>query len=261
MWFYAVNYQQLGPIPENELRRLYLFRSIPANTLVWKQGMVDWVEITQVPELVHANSTFEESTVPLSELANLPSAERLQTLWKRFIWTLGLTFLALFFWFQYFFSYIDLEQIQLARGTFDFSTLPSNVLLMLSSLTFLSLGMLVICTVFHCMFLYNLWKIIPPSLAPTTPGKAVGFLFIPFFNLYWVFIAYYQLAKKMNMVSGQRGLPPMLSPEFALITCILYIIPQLNSIGAILLVILLYQMKNSAIQIVRSYEEQQTYYR
>ena len=34
----------------------------------------------------------------------------------------------------------------------------------------------------------------------TTPGKAVGFLFIPFFNLYWVFTTYVGLAKDWNRV-------------------------------------------------------------
>jgi hypothetical protein len=38
--------------------------------------------------------------------------------------------------------------------------------------------------------LYRAWKCLQPGgLARTTPGKAIGFLFIPFFNLYWIFQA------------------------------------------------------------------------
>jgi hypothetical protein len=32
----------------------------------------------------------------------------------------------------------------------------------------------------------------------STPGKAIGFCFIPFFNLYWIFIAFSQWAKDYN---------------------------------------------------------------
>jgi len=37
-------------------------------------------------------------------------------------------------------------------------------------------------TVFMYILLYQCWKLIPPDIARTTPGKAIGFCFIPFFN-------------------------------------------------------------------------------
>ena len=42
----------------------------------------------------------------------------------------------------------------------------------------------------HFVFIYYFWKSIPKRFARTTPGKAMGFLFIPFFNLYWYFVAF-----------------------------------------------------------------------
>ncbi|MBQ9088720.1 MAG: hypothetical protein IJY46_08075 [Lentisphaeria bacterium] len=50
--------------------------------------------------------------------------------------------------------------------------------------------------VFAFILLYKFWKFIPyqESYYVTTPGKAVGFCFIPFFNLYWIFVAYRKLA-------------------------------------------------------------------
>lgn len=39
------------------------------------------------------------------------------------------------------------------------------------------------------VFLYRAWILLQPGGASTTPGKAVGFLFIPLFSLYWIFIA------------------------------------------------------------------------
>lgn len=38
-----------------------------------------------------------------------------------------------------------------------------------------------------CVFLYKMWSAIDDQMARTTPGKAIGLLFVPLFNLYWVF--------------------------------------------------------------------------
>ena len=54
--------------------------------------------------------------------------------------------------------------------------------------------------------LHKLWSLIPADEAKTTPGKAVGFLFIPFFNLYWNFIAIYDLAQALDSLSTRRGI-------------------------------------------------------
>ena len=48
------------------------------------------------------------------------------------------------------------------------------------------------------LFVYRMWTLIEGQGARTTPGKAVGFLFIPFFNLYWVFQAFWGFAKDYN---------------------------------------------------------------
>jgi hypothetical protein len=50
--------------------------------------------------------------------------------------------------------------------------------------------------VFNCLILHRGWKAVQDGKAQTTPGKAVGFLFIPFFNLYWGFVAWYGLMQE-----------------------------------------------------------------
>ncbi len=52
--------------------------------------------------------------------------------------------------------------------------------------------------VFIWMFLFSFWKSIPDNIARVSPGYAVGFLFIPFFQLYWIFIAFIGGANDMN---------------------------------------------------------------
>jgi hypothetical protein len=39
------------------------------------------------------------------------------------------------------------------------------------------------------IWLYQTWDTIPVEYRNATPGQAVGFLFIPFFNFYWIFRA------------------------------------------------------------------------
>ncbi|MDP0490150.1 MAG: DUF4339 domain-containing protein [Verrucomicrobiota bacterium JB023] len=52
--------------------------------------------------------------------------------------------------------------------------------------------------IYSLMLLHRAWRIVQPAGASTTPGKAVGFLFIPLFNLFWYFIAYAGLAENWN---------------------------------------------------------------
>ncbi|MBM3323584.1 hypothetical protein FJY69_08935 [candidate division WOR-3 bacterium] len=48
------------------------------------------------------------------------------------------------------------------------------------------------------VFLHKQWSCIQDGYARTSPGTAVGYMFIPFFNFYWVFQAYYGFAVDFN---------------------------------------------------------------
>jgi hypothetical protein len=53
---------------------------------------------------------------------------------------------------------------------------------------------------------YKMWAAIQDGHARATPGKAIGFLFIPFFNLYWAFQAIWGWAKDYNAYTARHGL-------------------------------------------------------
>lgn len=57
-----------------------------------------------------------------------------------------------------------------------------------------------LCLIFTLVYLYRAWKYIQdlPNVS-TTPGKAVGLLFLPFFNLYWIFRAFHGWATDYNL--------------------------------------------------------------
>ncbi len=51
IWFYLERTDQQGPVPISMLRRLWDERVIGPKTFVWKDGMVDWREVRDIPDL------------------------------------------------------------------------------------------------------------------------------------------------------------------------------------------------------------------
>jgi len=50
-WYYALNNEQKGPINESELKENLAAHKLPADSLVWKDGMDNWTPANQVPAL------------------------------------------------------------------------------------------------------------------------------------------------------------------------------------------------------------------
>jgi hypothetical protein len=48
MWYYSQNNQQMGPVPEDQLKSMLRGSSLPATTLVWKEGMSDWKPASEI---------------------------------------------------------------------------------------------------------------------------------------------------------------------------------------------------------------------
>ena len=53
-WYYGVDEQQLGPVSEQDLRAKITSGEIDPDALVWKEGMDDWLQVRQVPEMLSA---------------------------------------------------------------------------------------------------------------------------------------------------------------------------------------------------------------
>ncbi len=61
-----------------------------------------------------------------------------------------------------------------------------------------------------CFFWHAAWRTIQDGNARTTPGKAIGLMFIPLFNLYWAFVLIAGFAKDYNAFCRRHGIgnPP-----------------------------------------------------
>lgn len=51
MYYYAANGQQLGPVSFDKLKELFANRTINRDSLVWKQGLMDWKALKEIEEL------------------------------------------------------------------------------------------------------------------------------------------------------------------------------------------------------------------
>ncbi len=68
-WYYAANNEQKGPVNESELKADLAANKIPADTLVWKDGMDNWTPANQLPAF-----SFRPAPAPAAVQPPTPSA-------------------------------------------------------------------------------------------------------------------------------------------------------------------------------------------
>ncbi|MGD0010774.1 MAG: hypothetical protein ABSE93_19795 [Terriglobia bacterium] len=108
-------------------------------------------------------------------------------------------------------------------------------------------GLLLIClscipmlygAIFMVVLWCKSWAAIQDGHARTTPGKAIGFLFIPLFDFYWVFQAVWGLSKDFNAYLQRNSIPASRLPEGLFLTyCILCFTTWIPILGLVLLVV------------------------
>jgi hypothetical protein len=96
----------------------------------------------------------------------------------------------------------------------------------------ISLVPIIFAIVVGMTLLYKMWAAIEGIGARTMPGKAVGFLFIPFFNFYWLFQAYWGWAQDYNKTVRERQINAPIVPEgLGLIIAIFHILGCIPYLG------------------------------
>ena len=117
----------------------------------------------------------------------------------------------------------------------------------------------ILYVIFTMLWHYHNWELVPEDFRSTTPGKAVGFLFIPFYNFYWIFISFIGLWKGLNekgkKQSGDswkdlpRGIP------IAMCILILCSFIPFVSMGTTVIALLYIVLTNNKIQLLYKQEE------
>ncbi len=107
---------------------------------------------------------------------------------------------------------------------------PDVILLSKLAITVALVAIVIPTMILHC----RCWKAVPEKIARTSPGMAVGLLFVPFFNFYWVYVSYMGLAEDSAKALGRppnaRGLGITLGIFFNTSMLILLPIPLINSL-------------------------------
>ncbi len=109
----------------------------------------------------------------------------------------------------------------------QFQTFPTPVVILLHFVTF---------GIFTHIWL-NLMHGKMPQLRHDDPsaGKGIGFLFIPFYNLYWVFFTYHRLCERITEQRRLAGLPGGPPTGLAVAMCVVLIIPYVGLISLVTL--------------------------
>jgi hypothetical protein len=88
--------------------------------------------------------------------------------------------------------------------------------------------------------LYQIWRLIvavSPSVGHTpstrSPGRAVGYLFIPLFNFYWMFVALGKLPRDLNAVARTTGTSSRVPPGLGLAAAVLGVVSVIPVLGLV----------------------------
>lgn len=88
------------------------------------------------------------------------------------------------------------------------------------------------------IWLYKAWSTVPPEMRYTdggkqvTPGTAVGYCFIPFYNLYWIFVANVGLCEAINRSLLARGGQARAPRGLAIAACVAHLVPYCNLLAS-----------------------------
>jgi len=205
MWYYIHNNQRIGPVDENIIHALIRKGTVVRETAVWKEGMQNWSPAGATELQVRFSSIpptpppYAGPTAYAMSVAYSPGSFR--TLWLWFAWLVG-------------------------------AGLPLSII-------FVGIPALAAGVVISYILLYRFWCVIQDGAARTTPGKAVGFCFIPFFNLYWIYVAIVGLAEDMNAYRAQWNIEgPRVNEGLALTWFVLSLLKILSSFISLLIVIM-----------------------
>lgn len=85
---------------------------------------------------------------------------------------------------------------------------------------------ILVWSIMQMVLTYKMWAAINDGVTKPTPGAALGFLFIPFFSLYWIFVVWPGYATQYNAFVKRHNIAaPPLSQGFILCAMLLCWVP------------------------------------
>lgn len=248
----------VGPLGREGLDRLLREGEITPATLASRKGDPTWVPVSKlagrsiaakptpsaVPTPTSATASAEVAVAPMQNIQRVaeqpPSPSSSAINWRpALVLACAVTAVGIVI------SLVGLVDEE-ASEALSLWALPFNVL-----------GVVVVCMLHH-----QCWKALPDRLRATTPGKAVGYLFIPLYNFYWAFVSWPKLAEGLAEWQKSLGKPALPEVRSLAMTCaILFVcsmtvglIPGLDiliGIAGLVTFILLYRQIVTAINNIK----------
>lgn len=249
MWYYEYHGQQ-GPVNLQDLISLFKQGILNRQTRVWTEGMTNWEFAYTVNALhecfpydsVDPDGVYETSYSSESLKIMAESIKKAWTVYRnRFHMALGLVIILVIC------PFLTPLFSSLGRD----GSVYSDAFSIFTYAVFLILIIYMIFTWLNSLILtYRIWKSVPPNIAYTSPGMAIALLFVPLFNIYWVFITYGKLTSHLYLLGRKVGLLKNHS-SLAVLYCVTSLIPYFNFLLApFLKYFLLQKLSSLAVEIL-----------
>lgn len=204
-YYILVNGRETGPLSLEQVRQ---YRLQPASR-VWRSDLPNWVEARDLDELKellvqpppvygHSNTAYQGASNANRYMHNFDSASFLAKLDKDYSWMIGSCIALLGSLVLTVFIGVSVT----AASEYGNDSAGSIFALVIAALILMAAVVLTI--VFFCKVQYAFWTIVQDGTDKPKPGEAVGFLFIPFFSWYWIFVSFNRLSKELNKMADER---------------------------------------------------------
>lgn len=91
--------------------------------------------------------------------------------------------------------------------------------------------------VFYYILMYKAWAAIHDEQSKVSPGAAVGLMFVPFFNIYWLFVAIGGYGRHYNEYAQRHGLQARASEGLFIAAAVLTLLGPLSIVALIMVVL------------------------
>jgi hypothetical protein len=258
-WYMMSEGQQLGPYTGEQMVQFGQEGRVAPDSLVWTEGMAEWLPASQIEGLLPAAAAAQAAPVLATSNWAPPGARVAGTVAASTRSSLspyappGSSLMGAAPGGSYPFFSIKAASFGMWMWTFlgSFIGIAIGVTMLIGALTtkaapgqadttsaklilcviFLATG--VICSflaqLFFLMNLYRGWSCLRAGAPRTTPGSAVGLLFVPLYNFYWIFVAVAGLPKDWNRIVSQyedlRNAPRLSENVFLLYAIGMFVAP------------------------------------
>lgn len=280
-WYYTDrNGQQAGPVSLTDLQSLLQQSAVTDSSMVWTEGMDDWKTVSDIDILKSSEGATIPQPAPLAQPAasplsqptaasnpyappqtqvtapvsendyHIPEVKRTNYALMASTLAIGFVLLVIGLIIMGISSPGTYSDDELIYGDYS-TTSTTSTEVPTSAIVLIIIGFvgLIYGGILSLIYLHRAWRVIQPGGASTTPGKAVGFLFIPFFNLYWYFVAYWKWSQDWNRVTTTHrklvGAPTMgegLFLAYAILNVIGVLINLAGLAGLVFFFIIMWQL-------------------